>query len=65
MEKPIDRQTEKQKYSKSPLYGYRKPEQEEKGGVYWCKCEIPNLGTNMGIGGGQAYCYRCHCNWYH
>lgn len=56
-------QTEKQKQSKSSLYGYRKPVKDDCG--TWCNCAIPVLTSNMGIGGGQAYCLRCHHNWYH
>ena len=57
-------QTEKQKYSKSPLYGYRKPHKDDSGNT-WCSCTIPTLTPIMARGGGQAYCLRCHHNWYH
>jgi hypothetical protein len=56
-------QTEKQKYSKSPLYGFRKPVTDDCG--TWCNCAKPQLVSNHGIGGGQAYCLRCSHNWYH
>ena len=56
-------QTEKQKYSKSPLYGWRKPVTDDCG--TWCNCAKPTLTSNHGIGGGQAYCLRCGHNWYH
>lgn len=55
-------QTEKQKISKSALYGYRKPVKDDCG--TWCNCTIPNLVSNIGIGKGQAYCLRCSNNWY-
>ena len=58
-------QNEKQKYSKSPLYGYRKPEREETKGPLWCRCTNPTLTSNHGIGPGAAFCLRCMCNWYH
>ncbi len=64
-EKPIDKQTVKQKFSKSPLYGYRKPEIEETGGPLWCRCTIPYLTSTMGIGAGMAHCMRCGYNYYH
>lgn len=65
MKKQSKPQTWNQSISKSPLYGYRKPEQEEKNGPLWCRCTIPNLTSTMGIGPGSAYCLRCHCNYYH
>ncbi len=58
-------QTVKQKFSKSPLYGYRKPEREETNGPLWCRCTIPTLTSTMGIGPGQAHCMRCGHNYYH
>lgn len=58
-------QTEKQKYSKSPLYGYQKPEREEINGPLWCRCKIPTLVHSLGIGPGMAECRRCGCPYYH
>lgn len=60
--KPIDRQTYNQKISRSPFYGYRKPEQEEKGGQLFCRCTIPYLTNGVRT---MAYCMRCHCDYYH
>ncbi|MGH2666098.1 MAG: hypothetical protein ACRDEC_09840 [Flavobacterium sp.] len=54
-------QTEKQKYSKSPLFGYRKPVKDECG--TWCNCTIPTL-TRSGVENRQAYCLRCGHYWY-
>lgn len=58
-------QSEKQRYSKSPLYGYRKPEREEERGPLFCRCTIPTLTSNLGIGPGVADCMRCGCAYYH
>lgn len=60
-------QTEKQKVSKSPLFGFRKPYREEKDGPLWCGCSIPNLRhKNIGdLDRGQAICMRCNHPWYH
>lgn len=55
-------QTEKQRLSKSPLYGYRKPTTDDCG--TWCNCTQPTLTSNHG-GKEQAYCLRCGSNWYH
>lgn len=54
-------QTEKQKYSKSPLFGYRKPHFD--GFNYWCSCTVPTLTQNHGR--GTAYCLRCSTPYYH
>lgn len=54
-------QTDKQRQSKSPLYGYRKPHFDQDGDK-WCSCTVPNLISP--IDKGQAYCLRCHSNWY-
>lgn len=43
--------------------GKRKPIEED--GKKWCNCELPKLTSTKGIGGGQAYCLKCSCNWYH
>lgn len=55
-------QTEKQKLSKSTLYGYRKPTVDEYGRV-WCNCTQPTLVSSWN-GVGQAYCLRCSSSWY-
>jgi hypothetical protein len=57
-------QTARQKISKSPLYGYRKPQKHDDD-IIWCNCSIPTLTSTHGIGGGQAHCLRCGHNWYH
>lgn len=44
--------------------GWRKPIKDEYGDK-WCNCLIPNITSNHGIGKGQAYCLRCHSDWYH
>lgn len=55
-------QTDKQRASKSPLYGYRKPLADEYGDK-WCHCTIPDL--IRAIGRGQAFCLRCMTPYYH
>lgn len=54
-------QTEKQKVSKSPLYGYRKPTFD--GHNTWCNCAHPTL-VRPGRDDRQAYCIRCEQYWY-
>ena len=54
-------QTEKQKISKSPLFGYRKPITDDCG--TWCNCATPTL-IKSGVENIQAYCLRCENNWY-
>lgn len=54
-------QTEKQKLSKSPLYGYRKPTFD--GEYYWCNCTHPTL--TQAYWRGQAHCLRCQTPYYH
>lgn len=54
-------QTDKQRESKSPLYGYRKPAIDEDGDK-WCMCTIPVL--IRPIDKGLATCMRCWCGWY-
>lgn len=44
--------------------GKRKPIVDEIGNK-WCNCETPTLVSNSGIGSGQAYCLKCHSEWYH
>ena len=44
--------------------GKRKPTVDEYGNK-WCNCTQPELVSNHGIGNGQAYCLKCHCDWYH
>jgi hypothetical protein len=44
-------------------YGKRKPIVDEMGNK-WCNCIEPKLTSNSGVG-GQAYCLKCHSNWYH
>jgi hypothetical protein len=57
----VKEQTEKQKYSKSPLFGYRKPVTDDFG--TWCNCTNPTLTSS--IGRGTAYCLRCQNYYYH
>ena len=57
----LEKQTEKQRVSKSPLYGFRKPVTDDCG--TWCNCSIPNL-VRSGIESKQAYCLRCESYWY-
>lgn len=57
-------QTQKQKYSKSPLFGYRKPITDDLGNV-WCNCTVPTLRSHYGLGKGQAECGRCGHYYYH
>ncbi len=53
----------KQKTSKSPLYGYRKPIKDEFGNT-WCNCTQPTLVSHMGLMKGAAQCLRCMQAWY-
>ena len=54
-------QTENQRYSKSPLYGYRKPTTDDCG--TWCNCTQPTL-VSSGVENRQALCLRCGHYWY-
>jgi hypothetical protein len=53
--------SEKQLTSKSPLYGYRKPTEDD--GKKWCNCTEPTL-VSACDGIHQAFCRRCECHWY-
>lgn len=57
----LEKQTEKQRVSKSSLYGWRKPITDDCG--TWCNCTLPNL-VSSGVEGKQAYCLRCGHYWY-
>lgn len=56
-----NKQTEKQRASKSPLFGYRKPITDECG--TWCNCTVPDLISSR-VTDRQAYCLRCQNYWY-